>query len=377
MSVACLLLASLLSAAYCPPEPPEQVRLRGEAVRLRPSVELALETANAVLQGAGEAWRLVPSWQLGNRGAEADEIIVYLVKSPATIEMQAKQRKIVSAAAAEISKNTEGIAEDAEGCGDLDECIRSAYPRATIDMAYKALEFQNSVELAMVADVCGCIMLIEHDLEIFRIVFGADWDYLMLLSLFPTEEEFTAALDAGRIPDILLDGQPLTLEAMLVFLVLHEVGHLSGDPFEVPEGPQVQGLQRLLSGIGAEKTEELRADSFAAKAIGKACVGMNPQGRLRDACYGPASLSAFTFLMGMKGKSREAVCLRYLDTNRRYPNWRARLLIADFVSGPDSRGGRENLRQYLETREALLSKHWIEDNPTCARMSELSVPMAN
>lgn len=377
MSLACLLFSFFMAAASCPPVPPEAVRARGEAIRLRPDVEAAVHTANEALLAADEPFRLVPSWHLNDRGADSDEVVVYLAKSPASAQAQAEQRMAMRQTIEAIGSDFNAIDPGADACDDLDDCVTKLYPEATVDTVFDVLNRQNSWELALSSSRCRCIILIEQDLELYRIVFGADWDRYILLTQFNTVEEFQSALASGRLPDALLDGETVPLPAMLVFLMLHEVGHLSDRPFVAPDMPVPDGVGAFLSGLGPEKAEEVRADAFAANVLTGACIGRNPKDLLLNSCIAPTMLSMLTFVIGVKGKSREALCLRYLDPTEGYPNWQARLLLLGYWLLPGSQNARTQIEDYLAKRRGLLAKDWIGNPTECARAASLSASVDN
>lgn len=369
MSLACLVFAAILPTIACPPTPPAIVEQLGEATLLRPDVERAIQVTNDALQAAHEPFRVEASWQLNGRGLSKSEIAVYLVRSPASSRVLARERKGLEAMIAAIGTDYGGIVEDAEHCGDLDDCVETLYPEATVNLVLKVLNRLNAWELAKTSPECRCIVLIEQDLRLYRIVFGADWDRYILLTRFDNAEELRAALENNRIPDDLLDGEGVPLEAMVAFLLLHEVGHLTDLPLQISARENVD-LAKFLDGLSPDQREELRADSFVARVLVARCFGQNPTGLLLHACLAPPVLSMLTFVVGMKGKSKDARCLRYFDTVLGYPNWQARLLLLDYQLEPIN--GYLLLSKYLSTRQQLLEQPWIGESEVCRRAALLS-----
>ena len=364
MSLACLVFAAILPATACPPPPPAIVEQLGEARLLRPDVETAIGVANEALQAAHESFRLVASWQLKGRGLSQDEIVVYLIRSSISARLLARERKELEATIAAIGTDFGGIVEGAEDCGDLDDCVETLYPEATVNLVMEVLNRQNAWELAKTSPECRCIVLMEQDLQLYRIVFGADWDRYVLLTRFDSAEELRAALASNRIPNGLLDGESVPLGAMVAFLLLHEVGHVTQVPLQISTRDNAD-LAAYLGGLSPDQREELRADGFAVRVLAARCFGQNPTGLLLHTCYMPPVLSMLTFVVGMKGKSKDARCLRYLDTVPGYPNWQARLLLLNSQYVPESANGHSLLLEYLSTRQQLLKQPWIGESEVC------------
>ncbi|MFA1627622.1 hypothetical protein ACDY96_34330 [Rhizobium mongolense] len=372
MSLACLVFAAFLSANTCPPNPPDVVIQLGEATLLRPHIEKSIAVANEVLQAADESFRVVASWQLNGRGLSDDEIVIYLIKSPASARLLVQERQELEEIISTISTDFEGIAEGSDECSDIHECVEALYPETTVNLVMKALNRQNRWELAKTSPECRCIILIEQDLLLYRIVFGANWDKYILLTRFDSAEEFRTALAANRIPHDLLDGESVPLEAMVAFLLLHEIGHLTKESLQILTSENAD-MKAFFSGMDAEQLEELRADAFVARALAARCFEKKPTGLSMLTCTTPPALSTLTFVVGMKGKSKDARCLRYLDTVAGYPNWEARLLLLNYQYLPDSHGGQSGLITYLSARQELLKQPWIRESEICRRAVPLSL----
>lgn len=371
MSLACMVFAAILSATACAPTPPAIVEQLGEATLLRPDVETAIHMTNEALRASDEPFRLVVSWQLNGRGLSEDEIAVYLIRSPASPPMLVRERTVLKATIATMASDFGGIADGTEHCGDLDECVESLYPDATTNLVMEVLNRLNSWELAKTSPECRCIVLVEQDLQLYRIVFGADWDRYVLLTRFDNDEEFRAALANDRIPKALLDGESVPLEAMIAFLLLHEIGHLSEAPLQISTGEPAGNLKAYLNGLNPRQLEELRADGFVVRVLAPYCFRQNPTGLVQQTCNAPPVLGMLTFVIGMKGKSKDARCLRYLDTVPGYPNWQARLLLLNYQYVAESKS-QSLLLDYLSTREQLLKQSWIVDSEVCHRAALLS-----
>lgn len=372
MSLACLVFAAILSATACPPTPPAIVEQLGEATLLRPDVETAIHITNEALRASEKPFRVVASWQLNGRGLSEHELAVYLIRSPARARLLARERTELEATIAAMASDFGGIADGAEHCSDLDKCVETLYPEATTNLVMEVLNRLNAWELAKTSPECRCIVLIEQDLQLYRIVFGADWDRYVLWTRFDNADELRAALANDRIPKGLLDGESVPLEAMVAFLLLHEIGHLSEVPLQISTGESVGNLKSYLDGLNPEQIEELRADSFVVRVLAQHCFGQNPTGLVQQTCTVPPVLGMLTFVVGMKGKSKDARCLRYLDTVPGYPNWQARLLLLNYQYVAESKSGHSLLLDYLSTREQLLKQPWIVESEVCHRAALLS-----
>ncbi|MGP6087263.1 hypothetical protein, partial [Antarctobacter jejuensis] len=212
---------------------------------------------------------------------------------------------------------------------------------------------------------CRCIVLIEHELRLFELVFGADWDRYILLTRFAGfPGELEAAIEEDRLPDALTDGETVTLAAMVTLILLHEVGHSADYSIDPTEATIVSGLNELIESLDEKRREELRADAFTGSVLERACFERRLDPGEENACLAASELSMLTFIVGMKGKSRDARCLRFLDTVPGYPNWQARFMTIGLMQhpGPSSIG---LLRDYIETRNNLMLLPWLSDVPVC------------
>ncbi|WP_428661785.1 hypothetical protein [Reyranella sp.] len=364
MSFVCLIFAAILSATACPPRPPPLIEALGEARTLRPDAERAIEVANDVLRVAREPFRIVASWQLNGRGLREDELVVYLVGSPLSPRELWEERSKLETLITSITSDLGEINPDASNCGDKDDCVGTLYPETSIKVVMDVLNRQNTWELAKTSPECRCIVLMEQHLLLFRIVFGADWARYILLMRYDSKDQLQADLDSGRVPDVLLESKRVPLEAMVAFLLLHEVGHVTKVPLRIPMRDNAD-LAAFLDRLSSEQREELRADSFIVRLLAARCFRQNPTGLLLDTCYTPAVLSMLTFVVGMKGKSKDALCLRYLDTVAGYPNWQGRLLLLGYQYEEVVGKGYSLLTDYLSTRRHLLEKASTSESKVC------------
>jgi len=364
MSFVCLVFAAILSATACPPKPPALVEELGEARTLRPDVERAIDVANDALRVAQEPFRIVASWQLNGRGLRDDELVVYLVGSPLTPRVLWEERSKLEALVTSITNDLGEINPAASNCDDKDDCVGTLYPETSIKVVMDVLNRQNTWELAKTSPECRCIVLMEQHLLLFRIVFGADWARYILLMLYDSRKQLQADLASGRIPDALLEGKRVPLEAMVAFLLLHEVGHVTKAPLRIPTRDNAD-LAAFLDRLSREQREELRADSFITRVLAARCFRQNPTGLLLDTCNAPAVLSMLTFTVGLKGKSKDALCLRYLDTVAGYPNWQGRLLLLGYQYEEVVGKGYSLLTDYLSTRRHLLERASTSESKVC------------
>lgn len=369
MSPICALLASVLTA-LCAPAPPPVLDGLHPAVALRPEVERAAATANALLEAAGETPKVVPEWNLDGTPGE-DEVVVYLMGSPASPSSQAAQRKRATELVETMQTNLPEIDQRFYDCSDSDDCVEGLYPEETGTLAVNAVNQLNSWDVGKTDPDCRCVLLNENDLRIFAIVFGAAWDRYFLLNRFDSAEEFQQALDQGRIPEMILDGRAMTLEAMLVLILLHEVGHVSPHDFGPPPDGDGGTIATYRASLDASEREEARADDFLAGVLNRACIGRPLAQDQYDACLAPPELGLLTFVIGMKGKSRVARCLRYFDTVKGYPNWQARFLTISAALNP---GFSDMLGDYLGTRAELAKEPWARTTPGCAREARQVTP---
>ncbi|WP_131802670.1 hypothetical protein [Limimaricola pyoseonensis] len=333
---------------------------------LRPVVEEAITLANRLLSVSNEPYKVTTSWSRDSRASDANEIVVYLMQSPASPAARAAQRNRTAEVLSAMQADQSGIDDGAFDCGELDDCIDQLYPEETVNLAMRTLNELTRWEVGKTRKECRCIVLIEHDLRMFELVFGADWDRYILLTRFAGfPGELEAAIKEGRLPEALTDGETVTLAAMLTLILLHEVGHSTSYSISSTETTMASGLDELIDDLHEERREELRADAFTGSVLRRACFDRRLVPAEENACLAAAELSMLTFIVGMKGKSREARCLRFLDTVPGYPNWQARFMTINLIQhpGPSSIG---LLRDYVETRNSLVQLSWLSDVPVCS-----------
>lgn len=363
MSLACALLGAWLSA-WCPPAPPPLVEHLSGAVRLRPQVEQSADTANRMLAAAGEPYRITPSWLLEGRGLRPSELVVYLMQSPASPSARAVQRESAAAIIDSIHSDEAGIDETFEGCADLDDCVEDLYPEETGTLAIHVLNQLNKSEVGLTHSECRCIVLIEHDLRMFELVFGADWDSYVLITRYAGDEDgLREAIDQDLIPNSLTDGKAVSLKAMIAIVFLHEIGHQSNHEIIPSVLAEEAGLSDFIAAQDGSRREEFRADAFVASVLKRACFGREVQTDEYAVCLAPVELGMLNFVIGVKGKSREARCLRYFDIVEGYPNWQARFLAMGVLYNGYSSVAL--FQDYLETRAALARAPWVDEVPAC------------
>ncbi|TGN37501.1 hypothetical protein E4L95_22860 [Paracoccus liaowanqingii] len=344
----CAVLATWF--AHCVPEPPPEATQLTEAVMLRPVVEEAIDVANRLLSVSNEPFKITPFWSRDSRASDANEIVVYLMQSPASPAARVAQRNRTAEVLSSMQADQSGIDDAASDCGELDDCVDQLYPEETVNFAIRTLNELTRWEVGKTRKDCRCIVLIEHDLRMFELVFGADWDRYILLTRFAGfPGELEAAIEEDRLPEALTDSETVTLAAMVTLILLHEVGHSTDYSISSTDATMGSGLDELIDSLDEERREELRADAFTGSVLGRACFERRLDPAEENACLAAAELSMLTFVVGMKGKSREARCLRFLDTVPGYPNWQARFMTINLFQYPNA-SSIGLLRDYIKSK---------------------------
>ena len=351
----------------------------------RPEVERAVAAANDLLVAAGHEISLQTDWETEVWGLPPTDdsiITVYLVRSAATPSAVSAATDNAIATINAILETPTAVDPAYEGCRDEDDCVEFLYtqpegaPVSANELALDVLEQIAANDLGVFRASCRCIVLKDFDLDRFNRVIGYPWDAYLLALRFETEEELLAAADEGRIPDSMLDGEGLTLQAWLPFLLLHEVGHAASmDSLSALQAAGTR-LGDSLSSFSEPKRAEAAADAFAASILARGCFDRQLEPDVINACLGPSILSALLYTLGLYGKSKEARCVRYFDATATHPNIYLRLLIATHLQQPENDPGKNLLEDFLQTRDALSVRPWISANEFCHRRHGLTFPDA-
>lgn len=364
MSIACLLAKlGLVSASLCVGPTPYDIGYIDADEKLLHQVGNAVEITNELMAAAGEPSRLVLR-RMGDQAPSQAALSVFLVTPPGSAAMVQARLDRIGRKLDQFRLENFEMDPKYENCRDEDDCAEFLYRGQNItELVVDTFDGLTNADVAREVEDCKCIVLHAADLRQYQAVFGRPWGAFIFGARYAGEPP----PDMTKVPDIMKEPDGLDLRWILPTILLHEVGHTRPEvPLLVPKGPLEASMTEYVTQLGGErKTEEVRADAYAATVMKRSCFLPGVGADAKRACVVSAYTSMVVFGLTMWGKTKEALCARYFDPSVKYPNLHLRSLMRDALMS-ESASVAGLFADFLATRANLARKPGLQGVKRCS-----------